>query len=91
MGLSSHVSNVVMQTGDEFLTNGNAEIALEFYLEAKSLFPHASICCIREAQCHLALVSIDLGPVVRKVDSAIQRIVIFSNFLKLFIYWFKPV
>ena len=30
-----------------------------------------------------------LGPVVRKVDSAIRRIVIFSNFLKLFIYWDK--
>ena len=31
-----------------------------------------------------------LGPVVRKVDSVIQRIVIFSNFLKLSIYWYKP-
>ena len=30
-----------------------------------------------------------LGPVVRRVDSAIHRIVIFSNFLKLFIYWDK--
>ena len=32
------------------------------------------------------------GPVVRKVDSAIRRIAIFSNFLKLFIYWYtcKP-
>ncbi len=30
------------------------------------------------------------GPVVRKVDSAIRRIVILSNSLKLFIYWYKP-
>ncbi len=27
------------------------------------------------------------GPVVRKVDTAIHRIVIFSNFLKLFIHY----
>ena len=32
-----------------------------------------------------------LGPVVRKVDSAIHRIVIFSNFLKLFINWYKLI
>ncbi len=31
-----------------------------------------------------------LGPVVRKVDSAIRQIAIFSNSLKLFIYWYKP-
>ena len=30
------------------------------------------------------------GPVVRRMNSAIQRIAIFSNFLKLFIYWYKP-
>ena len=60
MGLDRHVINVIMQTGDKFLTTGNAEIALEFYREARSLFPKAAICCIREAQCHLALVSIGL-------------------------------
>ena len=34
----------------------------------------------------------NLGLVVQgtRVDSTIQRIVIFSNFLKLFIYWHKP-
>ena len=31
-----------------------------------------------------------MEPVVRKVDSAIRRIAIFLNFLKLFIYWYKP-
>ncbi len=30
------------------------------------------------------------GLVVRKMDSVIQRIAMFSNFLKLFIYWYKP-
>ena len=32
-----------------------------------------------------------LGLVVPKVDSTIHLIVIFSNFLKLFIYWYQPV
>ncbi len=57
MGYDSRVFNVIMQTGDKLLTTGNAEIALEFYREAKSLFPDDAICCIREAQCHLVLVS----------------------------------
>ena len=30
-----------------------------------------------------------LGPVVRRVDSAIHRIVIFSYFLKFFIFWYN--
>ncbi len=37
------------------------------------------------------LVLVLLGPVVRKVvDSAIRRIAIFSNFMKLSFYWCKP-
>ena len=60
MGLDGHVINTVMQMGDKFLTMGNVGIALEFYREARSLFPHAAICCIREAQCHVVLVSIEL-------------------------------
>ncbi len=31
-----------------------------------------------------------MGPVVGKVNSAIHRIVTFLNFLKLFIYCYKP-
>ena len=30
------------------------------------------------------------GPVVRRLDSTIQRVAIFSNFLRLFIDWYKP-
>lgn len=64
MGLDIRVINVVMQTGDEFLTNGNAEIALHFFREASYLFPGSAICCIREAQCHLVLVSIDFNVLI---------------------------
>jgi hypothetical protein len=58
MGLNGRVINEVMQTGDAFLTNGNAEIALNFYREASYLFPGNAICYIREAQSHIALVSV---------------------------------
>jgi hypothetical protein len=53
-----------MQTGDEFLTDGNAEIALHFFRETSYLFPGSAICCIREAQCYLVLVSIDFNVLI---------------------------
>ena len=56
-GLDTQVINMVMQTGDKFLRDGNAHIALNFYREAVFLFPATVICNIREAQCLLALVS----------------------------------
>ena len=59
MGLDTKVINVLMQTGDKLLTDGNVVIALNFYREAVYLFPAAAICNIREAQCLVALVSID--------------------------------
>ena len=46
-----------MQTGDVFL-NEKPKIALELYREASSLFPGFAICYIREAQCHILMVSI---------------------------------
>jgi hypothetical protein len=57
MGLDGHVLNTLMQTGDKFLGMGNVGIALEFYREARCLFSDEAICCIREAQCHVILVS----------------------------------
>ena len=36
------------------------------------------------------IVFLFLGPVVQRVDSAIHRIVTFSNFPELLIYWYKP-
>lgn len=60
-GLDTEVINMVMQTGDKLLADGNAHIALNFYREAVFLFPDTTICKIREAQCLLALVSIDLN------------------------------
>ena len=59
MGLDTKVINVLMQTGDKLLTDGNVVIALNFYREAVYLFPAAAICNIREAQCLVALVSVD--------------------------------
>ena len=54
------VINMVMRSGDKFLTDGNAHIALSFYREAVYLFPATAICNIREAQSLIALVSFDL-------------------------------
>ncbi len=43
--------------------------------------------CQFKSHCYLNLVIIvEMGPVVRKVDSAIHWIVIFSNFIKLFMF-----
>ena len=64
MGLDTKVINVLMQTGDRFLTDGNAHIALSFYREAVYLFPGAAICNIREAQSLLPLVSVNLNVLI---------------------------
>lgn len=59
MGVHSYIINVLMRTGDVFLTNEKRpRIALELYREASSLFPDSAICYIREAQCHILMVSI---------------------------------
>ena len=64
MGLDTKVINVLMQTGDKFLIDGNAHIALNFYREAVYLFPGAAICNIREAQSLLPLVSVNLNVLI---------------------------
>jgi hypothetical protein len=60
MGMDGHVINTVMEMGDEFLRRKNIDIALEFYREARFLFPYVAICCIREALCYVIQVSMDL-------------------------------
>ena len=40
--------NMVMRSGDKFLTDGNAHIALSFYREAVYLFPATAICNIEK-------------------------------------------
>ncbi|CAB4003242.1 probable helicase with zinc finger domain isoform X2, partial [Paramuricea clavata] len=69
LGLDSHIINVVMQMGDKFLADGNAQIALEFYREARHLFPHAGICYIREAQCKTVLNSCYVSGGITKTTS----------------------
>ena len=58
-GLRSYVINVIMQTGDRFLVEGEPEIARNFFHEACNFWPSSAVCFIREAQCHLMLVSIE--------------------------------
>ena len=56
--MDTYVINVIMQTGDKFLAEGKAEIALNFFHEACYFWPSSAVCFTREAQCHLLLVCI---------------------------------
>lgn len=56
-GMDTHVLSVVIQTGDMFLKD-EPNVALDLFREASFLFPRASICYVKQAQCEVKLVSV---------------------------------
>ncbi|XP_046854577.1 stress response protein NST1-like [Xenia sp. Carnegie-2017] len=51
--------NVLLRTGDRYLASKEKKIALHLFQEAKRFFPQISICYLKEAECHIAMGSID--------------------------------
>ena len=51
---------MVISTGDMLLADGETAIALNLYSEASFLFPEDSICYIKQAQCQIILVSVNV-------------------------------